>query len=69
MGWLKEALSLVEESRGIVGTSVLEWEAVRDAALTYCQRKRDEHRFDGKGSFDTQRVPTYDLIEKKEIIA
>ena len=67
--WIKEALSHVEQSKDIVGTSVLDWTAVRDAALAYCQQKKDEHRFDGKGNFDTQRVPTYDLIQRREIIA
>lgn len=67
--WVKEALAQVEKSKGVVGTSVLDWETLRDAALTYCQRKKDEHRFDGKGKYDTQRVATYDLIQKKETIA
>ena len=33
---------------------------VRDGAMNYCQRKKDQHRFDGQGS--------YDLIEGKETI-
>jgi hypothetical protein len=46
----------------------MEWGAVRDAAMEYCQRKKDQHRFDGKGKFDTSRVSTFDLIEGKETI-
>jgi hypothetical protein len=66
--WVKEALSELEKSRKIIGTSVIEWKAVRDAAMAYCQQKRDQHRFDGRGDFDTSRVSTFDLIQKKETI-
>jgi hypothetical protein len=66
--WVKEALSELEKSKKIIGTSVIEWKAVRDAAMAYCQQKRDQHRFDGRGDFDTSRVSTFDLIQKKETI-
>jgi hypothetical protein len=36
--------------------------------MSYCQEKKDEHRFDGKGSFDTTRVATFDLIRGQETI-
>ena len=68
MLWVKEALSELEKSNKIIGTSVIEWKAVRDAAMEYCQQKRDQHRFDGKGEFDTSRVSTFDLIQEKETI-
>jgi hypothetical protein len=32
-------------------------------------KKKDQHRFDGRGKFDTSQVPTYDLIQGKETIA
>jgi hypothetical protein len=66
--WVKEALSELEKSNKTIGTSMMEWGAVRDAAMEYCQRKKDQHRFDGKGKFDTSRVSTFDLIEGKETI-
>lgn len=66
--WVKEALENLERSKGVVGTSVIEWESVRDAALSYCQRKKDQHRFDGKGDFDMSRVATFDLTQEKEIV-
>jgi hypothetical protein len=56
--WVKEAL----------GTSVVEWEKVRNEAMNYCQRKKDQHRFHGQGNFNMRNVPTYDLMERKEII-
>jgi hypothetical protein len=66
--WIKEALEKFEADDKVLGTSVIEWERVRDGAMTYCQRKKDQHRFDGKGNFDMSKVPTYDLIERKEKI-
>ncbi|KAG9559513.1 hypothetical protein KCU79_g8223, partial [Aureobasidium melanogenum] len=66
--WIKEALSELQTSTNIVGTNVLEWEAVRNAAMSYCQQKKDEHRFDGTVKVDDSRVPTFDLIQGKETI-
>ena len=72
-GWncvprIKEAPEKLEADGKTLGTRVTEWGRVRDGAMTYCQRKKDEHRFDGKGDFDMSKVPTYDLIEQKEVI-
>ncbi|CAD0101385.1 unnamed protein product, partial [Aureobasidium mustum] len=67
--WIKEALSELQTSTNIIGTNVLEWEAVRNAAMSCCQQKKDEHRFDGTVHVDTLRVPTYDLIQGKETIS
>jgi hypothetical protein len=66
--WIKEALSELQNSKNIIGTCVLEWEAVRDAAMTYCQKKKDQHRFDGEANFDTTRVATFDLIQREETV-
>ncbi|KAH0353159.1 hypothetical protein KCU81_g1582, partial [Aureobasidium melanogenum] len=66
--WIKEALSVLQAATNVMGTSVLDWEAVRSAAMSYCQRKRDEHRFDGTTNVDTSRIPTFDLIQGKETI-
>lgn len=68
VGWVREALEQLQMSTKVIGTSAIEWEAVRNAAMSYVQDKKDQHRFDGKGSFDTTRVPTYDLIQGKETI-
>lgn len=64
--WVKEALGMLKVDPKALGTSVVEWEKVRGGAMDYCQRKKDQHRFDGKGNFDMRKVPTYDLIERKE---
>lgn len=66
--WIKEALEKLERDGKTLGTSVTEWGKVRDGVMTYCQRKKDQHRFDGKGNFDMSKVPTYDLIEQKETV-
>lgn len=68
VGWVKEALELLKADEKALGTNVIEWVKVRNATMLYCQRKKDEHRFDGKGDFDTAKVATYDLMEDKEII-
>ena len=69
VGWVKEALELLTDNNSpALGTNVTEWVKVRDAVMSYCERKKKEHRFDGKGNFDTRKVPTYDLILDKEII-
>jgi hypothetical protein len=66
--WVKEALEMLKVDPKALGTSVVEWEKVCSGAMDYCQRKKDQHRFDGQGNFDKKKVPTYDLIERKEII-
>lgn len=68
VAWIKEALEQLQISTNVIGTSVVEWEAAHDAAMSYVQNKRDQHRFDGKGSFGTTRVPTFDLIQGQETI-
>ncbi|PKX93722.1 uncharacterized protein P174DRAFT_512001 [Aspergillus novofumigatus IBT 16806] len=59
--WLKA-------SSKALGTNVIEWERVRNEAMRYCQQKKDQHRFDGQGNFDTSKAPTYDLVERREVI-
>jgi hypothetical protein len=66
--WIKEALSQLQMSTNIIGRNVVEWKAIRNAAMSYTQKKKDQHRFDGKGEFDTSRVPTFDLIQGTETI-
>ena len=65
--WVKEALSILTEDRKCLGTRVTDWQLVRDTAMNYVQPKKEHHRFDGKGNFDTSKVATYDLISKKEV--
>jgi hypothetical protein len=68
VGWVKEALETLKADGKALGTSSLEWSTVRDEAMGYCQRKKDQHRFDGKGNFDMSKAPTYDLLKHREIV-
>jgi hypothetical protein len=68
VSWVKEALERLKADGKALGRGITEWKLVRGAAMGYCQRKKDQHRFDGTGNFDMSKAPTYDLIEGKEII-
>jgi hypothetical protein len=57
--WVKEVLEGLNADGKAMGTSLLEWES---------ERKRDQHRFDGQGSYDSSKAPTYELVEGKETI-
>ena len=65
---LERRLNGLKKDSKAVGTSNLDWQTIRNAAMTYCQRKRDVHRFDGKAKFDMTKPATYDLLEMKETI-
>lgn len=68
VGWVQEALQNLEANRKALGTCVTEWTKVRNSAMEYYQQKKDEHRFDGQGDYDMTKAPTYDLIQRKEMI-
>lgn len=68
VSWVKEALEMLKADTKALGTSVVEWEKVRNGAMDYCQQKKDQHCFDGQGNFNTEKAPTYDLMAQKEII-
>ncbi|KFY40704.1 hypothetical protein V494_03366 [Pseudogymnoascus sp. VKM F-4513 (FW-928)] len=68
VSWVKESLESIRGDGKALGTSVTEWRKVRDEAMAYCQKKRDEHRFDGEGDYDMTKAATYDLLEKRETI-
>jgi hypothetical protein len=69
VSWVQEILETLEADKKALGTSVLEWDQVRDEAMRYCQQKKDEHRFDRQGTVHSRKPPSYDWIEKREIIA
>ncbi|KAF7887968.1 uncharacterized protein EAF01_011122 [Botrytis porri] len=68
VGWVREALVELQNDGKTLGTAVIEWAKVRDAAMNYCQRKKDEHRFDGVVEWKTDKAATFDLIDEKEVI-
>lgn len=66
--WVREVLEGLRADGKALGSCVIEWDKVRDAAMGYCERKKEQHRFDGQGNFNTGKVPTYDLVEQTETI-
>lgn len=68
VSWVKEALDTLSADGKALGTRVTEWQPVRDGVMWYIQKKRADHRYDGKGDFDMRLAPTYDLMEGKELI-
>ncbi|KAG9313922.1 hypothetical protein JVU11DRAFT_4694 [Chiua virens] len=70
IAWVQEGLALLDEDEKALGTRVIEWANVRNTAITYCNTKKAQHRFDGKGEgdFDIRKPPTFDLITNQEII-
>ncbi|TVY47527.1 hypothetical protein LOCC1_G003694 [Lachnellula occidentalis] len=68
VSWVKEALESLNADGKALGTSVTAWQAVRDGAMWYIQKKKAEHRFDGRGNFDMRFAATYDLLGGKETV-
>ena len=68
VNWLQSALVLTAQDTSLMGTSILNWETVKNAAMKYCERKVAQGRFRGEGDFDTSKVPTFDLLQGKETI-
>ena len=68
VAWVKEALESLANDSKALGTSVTEWDKVRNAAMEYCQQKKDQHRFNAWSNFDMGKTPTYDMLELKETI-
>lgn len=66
--WVVEALKRLQEDSKAIGTSELDWTKLRNTAMAYIERKKQEHRFDGRGSFDISKPATYDLLEGVETI-
>ncbi|KAL6228699.1 hypothetical protein BDW75DRAFT_250907 [Aspergillus navahoensis] len=67
VAWVKEALESLNADGTALCTTV-DWETVRTETMEYCQKKTDQNRFDGQGSFDLTKAPTYDSVKRKEII-
>ncbi|KAI1766362.1 hypothetical protein GGR53DRAFT_464429 [Hypoxylon sp. FL1150] len=68
--WVKEALErLVGDGRAL-GTSVDDWDAAREEAMWYVEKKKAEHRFDGEAHrlYDMRKVATWDMLDGKELI-
>lgn len=69
VAWIQEALELAQRDGKALGAAVTDWSSVRDTAMWYVEKKKNEHRFDGQAHFDQSKAPTWDILEKRETIA
>ncbi|KAL1960641.1 hypothetical protein VTO42DRAFT_7220 [Malbranchea cinnamomea] len=65
--WVKEALAALVANGHVLGTAVTDWTTIENTAKQYARQKKDQHRFDGKAEWDTSKVPTFDMMENKEL--
>lgn len=63
--WIRTAVEAIARNSALMGTSNLDWETIRTTAMAYCKQKTDQGRFSTSG---LRKVPTYDLLERKETI-
>lgn len=71
IAWVQEALDVLVASENVLGAGVTDWRAIREAAMSYVAKKKEEHRFDvraDQGRFDSSLVPTFDMIRGQEAI-
>lgn len=72
IAWVKEALERVQSDGRALSKHLADWETIRTEAMQYVEKKKAQHRFDGKahvGAFDKDVVPTWDMMKKKETMA
>ncbi|PGH02262.1 hypothetical protein AJ80_08887 [Polytolypa hystricis UAMH7299] len=66
--WVRDAIAALEADGKSLGTRVTNWQKIEQTAKTYVARKREQRRYDGSGTWKAGTVPTYDLLEEKEVI-
>ncbi|PVH69745.1 hypothetical protein DL98DRAFT_564342 [Cadophora sp. DSE1049] len=64
-----KALSWAAHDGKALGNCHTDWTYVKDTAMWYVAKKAADHRFDGEGEFDQSKVPIWDALEEKELIA
>ena len=71
VSWVRDVVAAVKATPRCVGTEKLDWPVIKDTAMEYCQKKSDAGRFVDRGDEvedeDNRKVPTWDLMDKKEI--
>lgn len=73
VGWVKDALEALERDGRALGTRVIQWDKVRNTAMEFCTRKETEDRFklttsNNPKKYDLSKVPTYNLLDRKEVV-
>ncbi|KFA75344.1 hypothetical protein S40288_01985 [Stachybotrys chartarum IBT 40288] len=66
--WVKEALTAAVQDGKVLSKCPEDWESVRDTAMWYVAKKKDEHRFDGRAKYDFSKVATWDLVKGYELV-
>ena len=66
--WVKDAIAALEADGKSLGTRVTKWTTIEQNANNYIRQKRQQRRYDGSGSWEPGTVPTFDLLENREII-
>ncbi|KAF2500856.1 hypothetical protein BU16DRAFT_523605 [Lophium mytilinum] len=66
--WVRDAIAALEADRRSLGTRVTDWSKIERASTAYVERKRQQKRYDGSGTWKAGTVPTYDLLEEMEVI-
>lgn len=66
--WVQSALEALQIDAKAMGASQLEWKTIRNEAMSYCNKKIRQGRFDGSQKFDMSWPPTYDILEGQEKI-
>ncbi|KAM7197509.1 hypothetical protein V8F20_006654 [Naviculisporaceae sp. PSN 640] len=78
VSWMRDCLKVLEEdTTGALSakSKILDFDVIKPAVLEYVERKKAQHRFDGKVNVDEQvapmwspdRVATFDLLTGNEI--
>ncbi|KAF2473575.1 uncharacterized protein BDR25DRAFT_311806 [Lindgomyces ingoldianus] len=66
--WVRDAIAALEADRKSLGTRVTDWQRIEQTSNIYIAQKRQQRRYDGSGTWRASTVPTYDLLEEKEVI-
>lgn len=66
--WCANALAAIAADGKAVGTSVLDWQQIEQAARWYAGQKTAQGRF-ATSALLTRPKPTWDLLENKEMIS
>ncbi|KAK8131508.1 hypothetical protein PG984_007946 [Apiospora sp. TS-2023a] len=67
VGWVKEAVHALGSDSRALGSSAMDWVTIRNVAMGYVEKKHSNERF-GK-NFDPTKIPTWDFIIGKEVMA
>lgn len=63
--WIKSAVARLGADPQLSSACPFDWEAIREAGVSYCEMKKQQHRWNGKsdsGPYDASVVPTFDLV-------